>query len=383
MSMAQKKKIAMILAPGKYMTGALLMNREIFQFLRDKIDIDSIIPDLESDEFLKIKNIGTALYYSSAVDQSKEFEYVWGTSVATVGFFAKNKVIQHFHGIDSVGHQLVIDGYMRQSKKELKIAKKWQNILNDSAEFDLAEIETSIRVSRAIEEFCVEKSKNIIAVSPLVKKQLLENFKIDESKVTVILNGIPEYWFSDREKYFVEEPEIVFTTRSDGSFYNLLEKGQDRACEIFSKLKIKKLFCAHLSETQTEDYKTRIEKSTGATLMANLSREELKEKYQPGQIYLTTSRTEACQLTLIEAMASCMVPVCFPAGLVKDYIINGHNGFVVNSVSEAVSVINNLGQDEELRNKIALNARQTAEKHFTYERMLAEYLEAINKITKE
>ncbi|MCX6810744.1 MAG: glycosyltransferase family 4 protein [Candidatus Berkelbacteria bacterium] len=381
--MSQKKKLGIILAPEKYMTGALLMNREIYQYLKDKIDIGSIIPAQESDDFLNIKNVGTALYYFSAIDQAKDFEYVWGTSVATVGFFAQNKVIQHFHGIDSVGHQLVIDGYRRQSKKESKITKKWQNILNNSAEFDLAEIETSINVSRAIEEFCVEKSKNIIVVSPLVKKQLLENFGIDESKITVILNGIPEYWFAGKEKDFVLESEVVFTTRSDKSFYNLLEKGQDRACEIFSKLKMKKSVYAHLPKTEIEDYKKRIDKTTGATLIANLSREGLKEKYQPGQIYLTTSRTEACQLTLIEAMASYMVPVCFPAGLVADYIKNGYNGFVANSVSEAIKVINKLGRDGELRKKIALNARQTAERHFSYNRMLGEYKDFVSKIIKE
>lgn len=377
------KKIGTILAPEKYMTGALLMNREIYNFLKNKIDISPVVP--AENDFLSVKHIGTILYYFTAANEAKNFEYILGTSVATLGFLEQTKVIQQFHGVDSVGHQLVLDDYNLSAEDKKKIADKWRSFICDKNS-SLTDVEVDIEVSKQAEKRCCDRSHSIIAVSPLVEKQLVDFIGADPKKIQVILNGIPDYWFESTSQEFVDKPEVVFTTRGSDSFYNMLEKGHDRAYEVLSRVDIDKKIFLHLSgvaEAKQQKYLGTIKQETGSNILLNKSREELKNNYKPGQIFLTTSRTESFNLSLAEAMACKMVPVCYPTGLVESHIVHGENGFVVNSTEEAVEIINELSKNKDLRQKIGSNAYNTAKEHFTYTRMLGEYESYLKKTTEE
>ena len=365
------------------MTGALLMNRDIYQFLKNKIDIHPIIP--KNEEYLNIRNIGTILYYFSAVDQAEDCDFIWGTSIATLGFFNQNKVIQHFHGVDSIGRQVVLDNYKSQSESENKVTQKWQKILLNNNDSNLEEVKRDIAISGEIEKICCQKAIVIIAVSPLVKKQLIGDFGVSSEKIKVILNGISDYWFENHDSKFVDDAKVIFVTRVSNSFYNLLEKGQDRAYEILSQLDNQKKIYSHLSTSnprEINEYKKVVENNTGAQIIIGKNREQLAREYRAGDIYLGTSRTEACQLTLIEAMACRMCPVTYSVGIVSDYIKNGINGFVVKSIKEAVHVIEKLSKDKKLRETIGNNAYFTAKENFTYDRMLDEYSEFISNVIK-
>ncbi len=381
--MSARRKIGMILTPEKFMTGALLMNRDIYQFLKNKIDIHPIIP--KNEEYLNIRNIGTILYYFSAVDQAEDCDFIWGTSIATLGFFNQNKVIQHFHGVDSIGRQVVLDNYKSQSESENKVTQKWQKILLNNNDSNLEEVKRDIAISGEIEKICCQKAIVIIAVSPLVKKQLIGDFGVSSEKIKVILNGISDYWFENHDSKFVDDAKVIFVTRVSNSFYNLLEKGQDRAYEILSQLDNQKKIYSHLSTSnprEINEYKKVVENNTGAQIIIGKNREQLAREYRAGDIYLGTSRTEACQLTLIEAMACRMCPVTYSVGIVSDYIKNGINGFVVKSIKEAVHVIEKLSKDKKLRETIGNNAYFTAKENFTYDRMLDEYSEFISNVIK-
>jgi len=368
-----KIKLGMLLTPNEHMTGALLMNREIFQYLKGKIDVEKIIPQRE--DLLKIGFVGEVLYYSSATDVASNFSYIMGTSVATVGFLGINHVIQQFHSVDSVGLEIVLDHYKNSNKRESSIIKKWHQLLTKGSQIDTKTLQTRLMVYRAVEKFCCQNAKKIIVVSDLVRSQLVKHIEADASKIKVILNGLPDYWFNNNDQQFTHDAEVVFTTRSNSSFYTLLEKGQDRAFEILSRIKTKKIVYSYLSGLAAEHEKNykKVMSNIDVELNLNLERKELKRRYRPGQIFLATSRTESFNLSLAEAMACKMVPVCFPTGLVLSHIEHGKNGFIVNSVKEAEKIINKLSKNFEIRERIGQAAYETAKKYFTYDRMLQDY----------
>lgn len=55
-----------------------------------------------------------------------------------------------------------------------------------------------------------------------------------------------------------------------------------------------------------------------------------------GSILLVTSRYEGFSLSLIEGMSQGLIPVTFGVGVAPEIIINGVNGYIVDSLDEAI-----------------------------------------------
>jgi glycosyltransferase involved in cell wall biosynthesis len=265
---------------------------------------------------------------------------------------------------------------------EKSVREKWQKHFKKYLTENLSEVESRFELSKFVEEICAREASSIIAVSPSVKDQIIKLFGINPKKIKVIINGIKNEWFKEKNN-FAETPQIVFTSRFSESSQLFLEKGYDRALEIFKNIKYPKkafIYFNQHQENEVEEIKRIIKMKTNTDIIANASRNQLLESHQPGQIFLSTARVEACQLTLLEAMASKMVPVTYSVGIAPTAIKNGVNGFIVGSIPEAIDIINNLSRHPELRKKIGCEAYQTAEKHFTFERMIKEYQDYFQSI---
>lgn len=369
-----KNKLGFILPPGKRFTGASALNRDIYSNLKKEINMTPVFPD--TDKYYQVHVVGSLLNYFTTYGQGKDCEYMMGTSFATLPFIFTHKVIQHFHSIDTGSYQNVLDSLRNSSNDDRLIVEKWLKNFEGVFEEDLNQIVNRQSISQATESFCASNSQKIIAVSPEVKKQLIKLFGIKASKIDVILNGIPDYWFELSKNEFSETADVLFPTRINYTQYTFLEKGQDRAFEILSRIKNnKKVFVnfGTLKEELRIKYQQVITNKTKSSLNSGLDRLGLQAEYKPGQIFLSTSRTEACQLTLIEAMASKMCPVTYGVGIAPDVIKNGVNGYVVNSVNQAVEIINELSKNPQKRQEIGLNAFKTANKQFRFDRMIGQY----------
>ena len=67
-------------------------------------------------------------------------------------------------------------------------------------------------------------------------------------------------------------------------------------------------------------------------------------------------------------------------GTAKDIIINGHNGFLVNTNKEWIETIIRLANDPILRNRIGLNARETIEKNYSVNANKKKYLNILKNL---
>jgi glycosyltransferase involved in cell wall biosynthesis len=79
-------------------------------------------------------------------------------------------------------------------------------------------------------------------------------------------------------------------------------------------------------------------------------------------------------LSVIESMACGTPPVAFNRGSMSEIITSGHDGFLVNTVDEAVVKLDSIDSVNRI------NCRKTVEKRFTSERMIRDYISIYNRI---
>lgn len=106
-----------------------------------------------------------------------------------------------------------------------------------------------------------------------------------------------------------------------------------------------------------------------------------KYQYLDAFVYwLPEGSTESFGLVIIEAMLSGVPVIAHRAGAIPEIITHGKNGFLFESTSEIQMYIEFLIKDEDLRNKITLNAKKTVLNSYTVDIMVDKYYGLYNKV---
>ena len=98
-------------------------------------------------------------------------------------------------------------------------------------------------------------------------------------------------------------------------------------------------------------------------LVGKVPYEEMPNYYQLADIFVTASKTETQGLTVIEAMAAGITPVCIKDESFEDAIIDGLNGRFFENKRDYVKIINELIDHPEELAKYSHQARLNAESH--------------------
>lgn len=98
-------------------------------------------------------------------------------------------------------------------------------------------------------------------------------------------------------------------------------------------------------------------------LVGKVPYEEMPNYYQLADIFVTASKTETQGLTVIEAMAAGITPVCIRDESFEDAIIDGLNGRFFENKRDYVKIINELIDHPEELAKYSHQARLNAESH--------------------
>lgn len=377
-------KIGFILGPKSRLSGALECNRDLFYALNKKgLNAQALIP--KTDKFYNISGIGSVLTYFTLYPYADKLDYVIGTSFATLPFIKSNtKSIQILRGSAIGMVNRVMDNFSQQNKKERAITNKWHKyfLKNKLSEDEIINKLKNILLSTSeAERVSLNHAEKIIVVSPIVEEEIIKYYKIKKKKIKVIYNAVADFWF-EKNKTISDEPELFFASKAKNSSYIFLEKGLDRVFEIFEKVDLKKRMFLHFGSS--DDFFRRSfsqkTKKLGINLYENLGRKELKDSYHNMGIYVQTSRTEAFGLSLVEAMASGMVPVSYPVGIATNIIKNGVNGYLVSSTKEAIEVIKLLARNRAKQVEMSSLAKQTVSKRFNFSSIVSNYNRTIKAI---
>ena len=85
--------------------------------------------------------------------------------------------------------------------------------------------------------------------------------------------------------------------------------------------------------------------------------------YRLADVFATASRTETQGLTVIEAMAASVAPICIDDESFRNTVIDGLNGNIFNDQKEYEKIVVELYKDRKLLNQLQKQARLNAEIH--------------------
>lgn len=242
------------------------------------------------------------------------------------------------------------------------------------------------------------EGRSVIAVSNFVKKHIVDNYKVDPNKITVIHRGVNHHEFSKeklsedklsryREKYRVPADTPVLLLPSRMTRW----KGHMVLIDALEKIKHLNFYCIMAGDLAKHPaYVSRIkEKIHQYKLQSHIqlfgNEPDIISLYGISDIVLSTSiEPEAFGRTIIEAQAMEKIVIATNIGGACETIQDGLNGFHVepnDSIALAQKIehcLSLIGSEQE--KSMIVNARKTASENFSLEKMLKNTLAIYNQI---
>ncbi|BCU67898.1 glycosyl transferase [Sulfolobales archaeon HS-7] len=215
--------------------------------------------------------------------------------------------------IDSVAHAVPFMSYLTNRRSVALIHHVHQDVLNYELSFPL-----SYAVKTA--ERMVRNYKYLIAVSNTTKRELMRRFSVEESRISVIHNGVDHEKYKPGEKS--EKPLILWIGRMK-RYKNPLD-----AVEIFKRLRTKADMIIAGGGELSEEVKRACDEK-GIQFLGRVSEEVKVKLYQRAWVLLSTSFVEGWGMTVVEANACGTPAVAYNTGSMPEIIKDGKNGFTV------------------------------------------------------
>ncbi|PKP28925.1 MAG: glycogen synthase [Bacteroidetes bacterium HGW-Bacteroidetes-18] len=256
-----------------------------------------------------------------------------------------------------------------------------------------------------VEKTAIEMADAVIAVSNETKEDVLKYFNVPEEKIKVIYNGInlQEYVVTKEtsalEEYGIDKskPYVLFVgriTRQKGIIYlvNAI-KYIDQETQI--------VLCAGAPDTpeiakEMEDSVNEVKKTRDNVIWIDkmLSKKEVIQLYSHADVFCCPSIYEPFGIINIEAMACETAVVASAVGGIKEVVVDGETGILVQVKQQdsapfepvnpdkfsrdLAAGINKLINNKELRDRMAKNGRKRVEDTFDWT-AIAKQVEALYK----
>ena len=229
---------------------------------------------------------------------------------------------------------------------------------------------------RALNNIVYRSAVKIIAVSQEVKEIIRKEYRLSESNVVVLKNGII---FENSDKI---PANIKFEFKLSRNCQVLIgvgsltyQKGFEvliRAVDELVKQGFDNLFVLIAGEGVERDHLEDLIKSLSLSTYIKLTglRHDIIELMQASDIFVMPSRYEGLSIAMIEAMACALPIVASDAPGLSDYIIYNQNGFLfpIGDHQEMALCIYKLLQDNELKNRLAKGSRESFENEYDMSR---------------
>lgn len=234
----------------------------------------------------------------------------------------------------------------------------------------------------AMDRFSGFFAKKIIAVSKELEKYLIEVVRLPPDKTTTIINGINTNTFTYREKSLtlLKELNIPESHKVIGTVGRLVEV-KDHITLIHA---FHKVFADNPDMTLLFIGDGPI-KSVLQQLVRDLclidnvifagSRSNVPELLNLLDIFVLTSLSEGTSISLLEAMASGVVPMVTDVGGNPSIVTHQHNGLLVKpkDISQIAESLTYLLHYEDASSMYRQNAVNTVKRHFSLDKMIERY----------
>lgn len=206
-------------------------------------------------------------------------------------------------------------------------------------------------------------NNQFIAISKDVHLYLESNLsKSLVNNIHLLPNGFNYEGFSNKVKSDLSHPVRLINV---GNFVPV--KNQKFLVHCLKQLNeeevILRLIGDGVTRKEVEEVVTMLELKDSVELLG--TPDNISKELAASDIYVHASKSEAFGLVLLEAMAAGLPVVSLDGKGNRDLIQDGINGFIVdqNDTKTFVQSINNLIEDKELYNRIALKGQESAKKY--------------------
>lgn len=314
----------------------------------------------EEERVLKVPGIPTGIYDSrltavyplKAVNKIKSWnldiihsqtEFAIGTFARILAYQLDIPLVHTYHTMYEDYIHYITKGYFDKSSK--KIVEYLTLFYCDKTATELI-VPTKKTYDLFKEKYQVDRNIHIIPTGIELERFYTEN--IDKKKLASIKR---------KEKITKDDFIAIFIGRlaQEKNVVFLLDVMKDL---VPSLPKLKLLIVGDGPDYDL--YKEIIEKDhleNNVIMTGKVAWEEVPYYYHLSDIFLTASHTETQGLTVIEAMASSVVPICIDDESFKNTIIDGLNGRIFNNEKECKEIITELYNDNELTKKSSNQAR--------------------------
>jgi alpha-maltose-1-phosphate synthase len=232
-------------------------------------------------------------------------------------------------------------------------------------------------VSTWIEKVGLENADRVVAVSKMMKEDILNNFSVDPARITVIHNGIDlETWnrrpLSNelRERYGIAEDYVLFVGRPTA------QKGMEYLIDAADDIPVQVVLEAMGADTK--DYENRMmEKVKGKKniiwIHENLGDVKNVELYSSARVFICPSVYEPFGIINLEAMA-CETPVVASAvGGIPEVVVPEETGILVDPADsgQIAASVNRLLKNPDLAAEMGKRGRRRVEEKFSWDSIAA------------
>ncbi len=169
-------------------------------------------------------------------------------------------------------------------------------------------------------------------------------------------------------------------------------KGLDRVIEAVSLIRNKVDSHVYLGGGSSAEIQSKEEESTRLQLDEIVKKNKMENRvhfigfvphdtnlpayYRKADIFVLAGRYEPFGLTTLEAMACGTVPIVSDIAGSKEVIIDGLNGFVIDTHDRKAlaKIIQKLIEDKELRKKVSENAAFTMREHYAWDKLVDKFI---------
>lgn len=358
-------RIAYIHDENKIETGSDHISELIVRKLREhNVIVKNVYPTTRLIDYshnIKLKGVSNILFFYSLLEQKDEilkYDLIQGTTFTPITFLSFDIPVVTYFGSTTVGILLATPKTKRLKKdlREILYKLKQDRVIS---EVDLKS-EKPLRDISDIQDFAASKSTKVIVASKIIKDNLVKYGKIHPNKITVIHNSIEDYWF-EKPLATLNKPKLIFLGRIGGDVFTWKTKGLDRLISIYQSFPdLPKISIMMTTNKKIGPWLNK--QISKHKIFWNFPKVQIPKVLHPerGSIFLLTSRYEGFSLSLIEAMSQGLIPIAFPVGVASEIIVNGKNGFLVNSHQEAKVRIKEILKSDQMRDDLSRAAYQTS-----------------------
>ena len=250
---------------------------------------------------------------------------------------------------------------------------------------------TGYELSSWIEKNGVDAADRIIAVSAEMKQDIVRLYQVDPAKVAVIHNGIDlqQYQATPDRSYLeekgIKEPYLLFVGRISR------QKGILQLIEAMSLLKdtgLKLVLCA--SAPDTPELEEEVSRAVGANpnilwLNEMVPKEKVIQLYSYARMFICPSVYEPFGIINLEAMACGAPVVASRVGGIKEVVVDGETGILVepDQPAELAEAIRNLNANPDLIARFKAAGRERVEQHFGWDVIAGRTIELYRELLEQ